>query len=239
MKSTLHLKFIIIYIIFGFLMIFTAATLGKQLLLNQLAESSSESLYREANLVASNYLPSYFTENISSWNVHTQLNAMRIYLDSSLWFVAADGTLITSSNLENTTAPEVIEDFNPAEIGGHQHVEGDYHGYFQEEVVTVMAPVIQGFYTKGYLLIHQPVSVLEARCSRMMLPFYITLGVIFLLSTIFLLSFEYFVYRPLRLITEAATQYASGNLDYEIPVYTQDEMGYLSASLNYMSSQAP
>lgn len=237
MKSTLHLKFIIIYIIFGFLMIFTAATLGRQLLLNQLAQSSSESLYREANLVASNYLPSYFTENINTWNVHAQLNAMRIYLDSSLWFVAADGTLITASNLENTSAPEAIEDFNPAEIGGHQHVEGDYHGYFQEDVVTVMAPVIQGFYTKGYLLIHQPVSVLEERCSRMMRPFYITLGVIFLLSMIFLLSFEYFVYRPLRLITEAATQYASGNLDYEIPVYTQDEMGYLSASLNYMSAQ--
>ena len=33
------------------------------------------------------------------------------------------------------------------------------------------------------------------------------------------------------------TQYASGNLDYEIPVYTQDEIGYLSASLNYMSAQ--
>ena len=27
-----------------------------------------------------------------------------------------------------------------------------------------------------------------------------------------------------------------GNLDYEIPVYAEDEIGYLSASLNYMSS---
>ncbi len=237
MRSTLHLKFVFLYIIFGFLMIFTAATLGKQLLLNRLTADSSEALYREANLVASNYLPSYFSENLSSWNVHSQLNAMRIYLDSSLWFVESDGALITASNLENTVAPEMIEEFNPAEIGGNQHVKGDYHGYFQEEVITVMAPVIQGFHTKGYLLIHQPLSILETRCSRMMLPFYITLGVIFLLSLIFLLGFEYFVYRPLRLITEAATQYASGNLDYEIPVYTQDEMGYLSASLNYMSSQ--
>ncbi len=237
MKSTLHLKFVFLYIIFGFLMIFTAATLGKQLLLNQLKADSSQSLYREANLAASNYLPSYFTENLSSWDVHFQLNAMRIYLDSSLWFVGADGTLITASNLENTSAPEIIVEFDPAEIGGNQHVEGDYHGYFQEEVITVMAPVIQGFHTKGYLLIHQPVTILETRCSRMMLPFYITLGVIFILSLIFLIGFQYFVYRPLRLITEAATQYASGNLDYEIPVYTQDEMGYLSASLNYMSSQ--
>ena len=52
-----------------------------------------------------------------------------------------------------------------------------------------------------------------------------------------LLGFHFFIYRPLRKIIDAATQYASGNLNYEIPVYTHDEIGYLSASLNYMSSQ--
>jgi len=55
--------------------------------------------------------------------------------------------------------------------------------------------------------------------------------VIYLLSFLFLIGFEFFVFRPLRQITEAATQYASGNLTYEIPVTTHDEMGYLSASL--------
>ena len=66
---------------------------------------------------------------------------------------------------------------------------------------------------------------------------YISLVVIYLLSFMILLAFRFFVYRPLSKITEAAKQYASGNLEYEIPVNTEDEMGYLSASLNYMSSQ--
>lgn len=237
MRSTLHIKFALLYIIFAFLGIFTTATLGRQLLLNRIVATNSETLYQEANLIASNYLPSYFTDNTTSWAVHSQLNAMRIYLDASLWFVTADGTLITSSNLEHTSAPEAIDEFDPAETGGKQYLTGEYHGYFEEEVMTVIAPVIQGFQTKGYLLVHQPVSALETRCSRMMFPFYITLMVILGLSSIFLLGFHYFIYRPLSLITEAATQYASGNLDYEIPVYTQDEMGYLSASLNYMSAQ--
>ena len=50
------------------------------------------------------------------------------------------------------------------------------------------------------------------------------------------LGIHLFIYLPLRKITEAAKQYASGNLDYEIPVNSQDEIGYLSASLNYMST---
>lgn len=237
MKSTLHLKFILLYIVFGFLSLFTIATLGKQLLWDELVNTTSQSMYKEANLIATNYLPSYFSGSKTTWDVHSQLGAMKIYLNSSLWFVEADGTLITFSNLENTTAPPSIQDFDPAEIGGNQYVLGDYHGYFNEEVMTVMAPVIQGFSTKGYLLIHKPLSTLEDSCREMMFPVYITFAVIYVLSGIFLLGIHFFIYQPLRKITEAATQYASGNLDYEIPVYTQDEMGYLSASLNYMSSQ--
>ena len=237
MKSILHLKFIALYIIFGFLCLFTTATLTTQLVTNRLMEDSSQTLYREATLIASDYLPSYFSDDSSLYAVQAQLAAMRLYLESSLWFVDASGTMITSSNLENTSSPEAIENFDPAEIGGNQYISGTYHGYFDEEVITVMAPVTEGFSTKGYLLIHSPVTNIEERCHSIMAPVYITLGVIFLLSFIFLLGFQFFVYRPLRKISEAAQQYAMGNLEYEIPVYTHDEMGYLSASLNYMAAQ--
>lgn len=237
MKNTLYLKFIWLYLVFGFLSLFTAATLGSQLILNQLKNNASQSLYREANLIATNYLPSYFQGDMTSWAVHSQLNAMQIYLDSSLWFVESDGTMITSSNIGSTTAPTAILDFNPAEIAGSQYITGTYHDYFSEEVMTIMAPVIKGFRTEGYLLIHKPLSSIEQDVSQLMIPFYITLGVIYALAFLILVGFHFFIYRPLKKIIDAATQYASGNLDYEIPVYTHDEIGYLSASLNYMSSQ--
>lgn len=237
MKSILHLKFIALYIIFGFLCLFTTATLTTQLITSRLMEDTSKTLYREATLIASDYLPSYFSDDSSLYAVQSQLAAMRLYLESSLWFVDASGTMITSSNLEGTSSPEKIDAFNPAEIGGNQYISGTYHGYFDEEVITVMAPVTEGFSTKGYLLIHSPVSVIDERCRPIMIPVYITLGAIYALSFIFLLGFHCFVYRPLRQISEAARQYALGNLTYEIPVRTHDEMGYLSASLNYMAAQ--
>lgn len=237
MKSILRLKFIALYLIFGFLCIFTTATLTTQLMTDLLEEDTSQTMYRGATLVANDYLPSYFTDDSSLLAVQSQLAAMRLYLESSLWFVQRDGTMITSSNLENTSSPAVIEDFDPAEIGGNQYITGTYHGYFDEDVITVMAPVTQGFSTKGYLLIHSPLSIIEEKCRTLMVPVYISLGVIYLISFLFLLGFHFFVYRPLRQVTEAAKQYATGNLDYEIPVYTHDEMGYLSASLNYMAVQ--
>ena len=57
MRSTLYLKFIIVYILFGFLCIFSVATLTFNLTAAPLVEKAAFSLYQEVNLVASNYLP--------------------------------------------------------------------------------------------------------------------------------------------------------------------------------------
>lgn len=237
MKSTLYLKFIILYIIFGFLSLFTTATLGNQLLNNTLRSNTSQNMYKEANVIATNYLPSYFSGETTAWAVHAQLNAMKIYMNSSLWFVKEDGTMITASNWESTSAPSSITDFDPAETAGNQYLIGNYHGYFNEDMITIMAPVIQGFETKGYLLIHTPVSSIDENCEQLMKPVYITVSVIYILAFLILIGFQYFIFLPLRQITDAAKQYALGNLEYETPVRTQDEMGYLSASLNYMAAQ--
>lgn len=238
MKSTLHLKFLIVYVIFGFLSIFTIATLTDKLSSNKLLEQTGASLYKEASLLSADYLPLYFSKEISENEVKLQLSALESHLDASVWFVNRDGELITYASSKNyPLAPVIIEDFNPLENGTNPYQTGDYHGYFQEDVITVITPVIFSYMPKGYLLIHKNISDLEPVQDEFMNTVYITFFVIYLLSFIFLLTFRFIVYRPLRKITEAAKQYALGNLDYEIPIKTEDEMGYLSSSLNYMSSQ--
>ena len=238
MKSTLHLKFLIVYIIFGFLSIFTVATLTTNLAFNNLKKQTGTSIYKEASLLSSEFLPLYFEEDISLKDVKLQLAASEERLNSAVWFVDRDGKVLTSSHSENyPTAPSYIEEFDPVENGTKKYQIGNYHGYFTEDVITVISPVISSYMPKGYLLIHKNLSDLNPYLNDFMRTVYITLVVIFLLSFIFLLTFRFIVYRPLRKITEAAKQYALGNLDYEIPIKTEDEMGYLSSSLNYMSSQ--
>jgi len=61
--------------------------------------------------------------------------------------------------------------------------------------------------------------------------------ILLLLSVIILIFFTEIVYQPLRKITYATEQYASGNMHYEFQVESEDEMGYLAACLNYMASE--
>ena len=237
MHSNLYLKFIILYIIFGFLSIFTAATLGAQLVLDTIRDYDASRLYREATILATDQLSDYYSEDMSFTATRTLLNGVNIYLEADLWLTDTDGNVLLSVSSSGTgMVPKQIQDFDPAEAGGEQYLTGDYHGYYSDEVLTMIVPVTEGFSTKGYLLVHKPLSYFEEQQHSIMVCVYITLIVIYVLSFMIFLGIHLFIYLPLRKITEAAKQYASGNLDYEIPVNSQDEIGYLSASLNYMST---
>ena len=57
------------------------------------------------------------------------------------------------------------------------------------------------------------------------------------LSFFMLLIFRKYVNEPLRQIAHGCTEYANGNLAYTIPVNSDDELGYLSQTLNYMAER--
>ncbi|MDE6688146.1 MAG: HAMP domain-containing protein, partial [Lachnospiraceae bacterium] len=88
-----------------------------------------------------------------------------------------------------------------------------------------------------YIIIHYETSLLQNESNNFLNIDYLMLGVILLLSLIILIFFSEMVYIPLRKIITATEQYASGNLHYEIQVESEDEIGYLAASLSYMASE--
>ena len=119
MRSTLHVKFIILYIIFGFMCVFCVSSFTRELMLNKLEEHYGESLYQEATELCSDYLPFYFSNQITQSDVFLQLSGVHNYLESNIWLVEKDGTTITSFSFSGQKrAPSKIENFNPAEIGG-------------------------------------------------------------------------------------------------------------------------
>lgn len=207
-------------------------------MLNRIESQVATALYRESSLLSSDYLPKYFSGDLTISDIRYQLSGMQDYTDANVWFVEKDGTLIACNTLKGCpTAPTKIKNFNPAENGSSTYSIGTFHGHFKDDVITVITPVTSNFRTNGYLLVHKPYSALEADCDALLRPVYITVALIYVMSFMILIAFQIFVHNPLRKITEAARQYASGNLDYEIPINSQDEIGYLSASLNYMSTQ--
>ena len=99
LNSTLYLKFILVYIILGFLSLFTASTLASGLTYSNLKSSEADRLYAEATAMANDYLPGYFSELLSGSEVKMQLNGLSSYADAAVWLVDREVSRPTEAGL--------------------------------------------------------------------------------------------------------------------------------------------
>lgn len=236
MTHSLYYKFLLGYLVFGLLGFITIATLSSRMTYRHLIEEKSEVLYDEANLIASSYSGMYKGTVIDLISVYPQLEAVATFLQSEIWIVDRRGMIIADSNKSNRV-DTVIEGFDPTATGNKSYCTGTYYNSFSNDVLSVSAPITGNYSTHGYVIIHLPLSQIQATKNGILNILYLTLMILFALSAIILLVFTKTVYFPLKKITAAANEYAAGNLDYKIKLSTHDEMGYLAATLNYMSDE--
>ncbi len=235
MKISLYWKFILAYIIFGITAFIAIATLSSKLTDIYLLKSGSSTLYDEANLIASSYSAVYSGKDLKLSEAYPQLKAVSTFLQVQIWVVDKDGKIIVDS--ENAMIDRVIADFDPTVAGNKSYITGNYFGTFPYKVLSVYAPIVGNYKTYGYVVIHRPMTIVEQNRNEILNIVYITFVIVFLLSTVILVVFQLVVFNPLKAITEATKQYAAGNLHYTLKVVSNDEIGYLAATLNYMSDE--
>lgn len=238
MRKTLYLKFILAYLIFGFFGFVVVATFVSSLTKDHIKKNHAESLYKEAIQIANTYASDLYSNRTSLDTVKNQIDALAVYMNSTIWIINPSGRMVLDSSapldLEKET---VIENFDSTATAGSYYTEGNFFGYFDNNVLSVFAPITYNYRVQGYVIIHMSMAVIEAETNSFLNISYIMLLILFVLSLIILIFFTEIVYVPLQKIISATEQYASGNMHYEFTVESADEMGYLAASLNYMASE--
>jgi signal transduction histidine kinase len=238
MRKTLYLKLILAYIIFGLFGFVVVATFVSNMTMDHLKKNYADSLYREATLVANTYATDLYNNETSLEAVKTQLDALASYLNATIWIINPSGRMILDSSAPLDVENEiVVENFDPTVTAGSYYTIGDFFHIFEDNMLSVFAPITSDYKVKGYVVIHISMKNLETERDQLLNISYVMLLILFLLSLIILIFFTEIVYIPLRKITVATEQYASGNMHYEFSVESEDEMGYLAASLSYMASE--
>lgn len=236
MKKSLYLKFIFGYLIFGLIGFAVIAVFSARMTYDYLTRQSAGTLYDEAVLMADTYTDSFNSIEDIEENVYDQLRLVAGFLSCHIWVMDSDGQIILGSD-GNRLRGQAVEGFSPASTT-NTYVIGDFYDTFSEDVLTVSAPINQGYRTTGYIVLHRPLREIMAATDEFLNILYITCGIIFLLSLIILVVFTITVYLPLKKITVGAKEYAGGNLGYHIDIdNVHDEMGYLANTLNYMSDE--
>lgn len=238
MRKTLYLKFVLAYFIFGVFSFTIVTTFVPSLTREHLIREKAENIYAEATLIANTYAAGLYTSETDLETVKSHLDFLSVYLDSTIRIINPSGRLVLESNTPINVEEEVIiEGFDPTSTGNSYYMVNNFFGSFSSNMLSVFAPITSSYMVKGYVVIHCSMEKIDQSCNSLLNISYITLVILFLLSLIILIFFTEIVYIPLRKITYATEQYASGNMHYEFQVESDDEIGYLAACLNYMASE--
>ena len=238
MKKTLYLKFILAYFIFGVFSFIIVTTFVPSMTIEHLVREKAEHLYVEAVRIADTYAAGLYASETDLETVKDQLDSLAFYLDSTIRIINPSGRLVLDTDVSLNVEEEVtIENFDPTATSGSYYMVNDFFGNFDRDMISVFSPITYRYVVKGYVVIHCDMQEIQESCNSLLNISYITLVILFLLSLIILIFFTEMVYIPLRKITYATEQYASGNMHYEFQVESDDEIGYLAACLNYMASQ--
>lgn len=238
MRKTVYTKLIIAYLLFGFFGFVAVATVSSRSINNIVTENEADKMIKEALLIADTYAADLYNSETSLEKVKSELDSISTYLEATVWIMNPSGLILLSSDKPiDVDNPETAEGFNSTDTKNGYYMTGNFYGMFEEDVLSVFAPITNNFRVMGYVVIHKNVDELHRQAEQILTVSYYLLIILFILSLIILIFFTSNVYRPLRKITKATEQYAAGNLHYTFQIDSEDELGYLAASLNYMANE--
>lgn len=238
MRKTLYWKFCLAYLIFGIFGFIVVAVFVSNMTLEHLKREKADALYKEATLIANTYAFDLYDTTVSLDTVKKQLDALDTYLSATIWIINPSGRMILDSTQPVDVENErIVENFDPTVTLGSYYTIGNFFDSFEADMLSVFAPITSNYTVKGYVVIHSSMDSLIASKENLLKISYIMLILLFLLSLIILIFFTEIVYIPLRKITTATEQYASGNMHYELQIESEDEMGYLASTLSYMAGE--
>lgn len=236
----LSTKFLMIYIFIGILGFFLITLGGSSLVENRLESSLSDSLYQEAQHISQSTLVKQSLTDLTAKNLEESLSATAEFQNALIWIIRPDRELFFSTGKElSESASLSLEQFDISMWGNRSYQIGNFFGCFDSDQLSVVVPVISDSDRSvlGYVAIHYDVTGLYQDRSSILFIMQIIFLICYAMTSLLLWAYSYYIRRPLAKIMKGAGEYASGNLEYRIDVTSEDELGYLAQTLNYMSDK--
>ena len=238
MKKRLTSMFFATYILLGILGFFLVTFVGSHLLEARLEKSITSDIYQTAHRIAESDLVRH---NITSTNVESVQNTLSLaanYPDTIIWIINSNGQIILSTRKDiSPDHPINLDGFDPASWGSNYYQIGDFYGYFHDSRLSTIAPITEHLNIRGYVAVHYLMSDLYQSRSSLLWIIQLLFVITYLMTAVLFLFYSFYIRKPLYAITKGASEFANGNLSYQIPVKSENELGYLASNLNYMADK--
>lgn len=240
MKKRLYLRLILLFLAFGIIGFILISTVTSHLVLSLMTRRASETLYREANIISKNYAQEYYQNRESLEDLRAHLEILDSYMGCQIWIIGRDGSILVNSRspVEDMSHPETLPEFDATDFGNRFYQVGSFYGYFPTDQLSVYAPITRNYGIVGYVVLHEPLTAINETGYGILNISYITWGILTGIAFLVLFIIALTIIHPIRRIAKVAGAYAGGDFSQKkVKVRQSNEIGYLSASLNYMADE--
>lgn len=238
MKQHLYTKLLILYFMLGGICFLLLSSGGSYLVEKRLERSTGESLYRTASQLVSKNELRQAVKSPKNKSLTLALSSAAAFQNADFWVMDTDGNVLINTNQQSSDSGDItVRNFRPEDYEDTCYSSGTFYGTLKTTQLSTVVPIKDTDLVTGYLVIHYPMKNLYESRSNIVEVMVLIFIVIYALFFSFLLIYFYRVHKPLKEILKGALEFANGNLTYTIPVDSEDEMGYLSHSLNYMADK--
>lgn len=177
---------------------------------------------------------------IDEQRFYLEIDAIDRFLNTKIWFVDRVGTIWASSSgtdgswegqkLTKEELQQVIE-------GNIITKTGQFSQHFSVPMITVGVPISINDRISGAIFLHSPVYEVSNTLNNIYKMIWIS-ALISLVMAVFLLYFtSKRISRPLKEMSVIAKAMSKGQFDKKVDISSNDEIGQLSQSFNYMAQE--
>lgn len=225
---------------FVLLVIVSMAVLGAYLTSsvrsNQLTNLRAQ-LENEAKITAEASLPGFSGQAVGS-DLDTLAKNLGSRIDARITIIALDGTVLGDSDedpatMENHSARPEVMDALDSGIGETTR----YSITLGTQMMYVAVPVTGESGTIGVARVALPLTQVESSVNSIIVIIVIAMVITAVLVILAAWFITRLITRPIRQLTRASREIASGEFNHKISVGTKDESGQLAHAFNEMSSK--
>ena len=250
----IYIAFLAILIVsFGVLIVFTSFMTRRSLV-----SEKRETLSNEAALIASQTVTGYISGRYDKPDLEYLFRYYATALGADVWYIDEYGRIVATSRISgdpDKDAPEMegnipynIYELNPEyKIDEEHSMTGDFYGLYKSEMISVNVPVhldqmnvlgeVISTEHKGSLILHATVSQINELLRNIYSIVLIPCLVIIVIAFVFLAVVSKKVLTPVKKLSVVANEYSKGNLDVRTDIHSEDEIGQLAESMEYMAAE--
>lgn len=231
----IFISFLVAFIVLFTVLVFYSTSVTKSMLV----EERTEVLNNEAFMIADQTIISYMQGIYTLEEMQDALHYYSEALDASIWVADKKGIIYAYASAPNHPAnPKNIflidPDFN---IYDAQSFNGTFYDTFKADVISVAIPILTNNEPNGMLFVHSSVPQLQNLQSKIVQLIYVPFLMMIIISFLLLGIVSGKIMRPIKKINAVAEEYSTGNFESKIDVHSNDEIGQLATTLEYMASE--